>query len=248
MAAIIIFLLIFYFASFYAISKFSDKVLEWRERFRNRKNKNFHLEKEERDEMTVDEFLQQLKAKAAWQEKEPEAKKHMPIKTINSKIKPNMKTGKKSSNKKITLILICAMLIISIAFVITASTMQGQINQLKQERDAQIESKCAELKSSNDQLTKENDRLNKEYKEIKDAYNRLKNHHSIVIPMDSKGRPVVYSDIDGESSLYYIGNMNTKAYHTPKCGQLPEKSNQLLFLSKQSAENSGFYRCSKCNP
>ncbi len=38
----------------------------------------------------------------------------------------------------------------------------------------------------------------------------------------------------------YIGNKNTKTYHSEDCNGLPNKENQIIFNSKSDAENEGY--------
>ncbi|HHV27784.1 MAG TPA: MBL fold metallo-hydrolase [Tissierellia bacterium] len=44
----------------------------------------------------------------------------------------------------------------------------------------------------------------------------------------------------------YIGNKNTKIYHSPDCGSLPKEENQIIFKSKEEAEKEGFKPHEKC--
>lgn len=44
----------------------------------------------------------------------------------------------------------------------------------------------------------------------------------------------------------YIGNKNTKIYHSPDCGSLPKEENQIMFKSKEEAEKEGFKPHEKC--
>lgn len=54
------------------------------------------------------------------------------------------------------------------------------------------------------------------------------------------------TDINKEMS--YIGNKNSKVYHTTSCKSLPKQENQVKFKSKSEAEANGYKPCSICNP
>jgi competence protein ComEC len=45
---------------------------------------------------------------------------------------------------------------------------------------------------------------------------------------------------------YYIGNTNTKVYHSPDCNYLPKEENQIILKSKKEAEDKGFRPHEKC--
>lgn len=44
----------------------------------------------------------------------------------------------------------------------------------------------------------------------------------------------------------YIGNKNTKIYHSPDCNSLPKEENQMKFKSKEEAESKGYKLHEKC--
>ena len=46
----------------------------------------------------------------------------------------------------------------------------------------------------------------------------------------------------------YIGNINSKKYHLPDCGSLPDKENQAYFNTVKEAENAGYAPCGNCDP
>lgn len=46
----------------------------------------------------------------------------------------------------------------------------------------------------------------------------------------------------------YIGNKNSKKYHTDDCRSLPKEANRVYFSSKTEAESNGFTPCGSCNP
>lgn len=47
---------------------------------------------------------------------------------------------------------------------------------------------------------------------------------------------------------YYIGNKNTKVFHRPCCGHLPDKSNQVIFDTRKEAVDAGYRPCYFCEP
>lgn len=49
-----------------------------------------------------------------------------------------------------------------------------------------------------------------------------------------------------QSEESYIGNKNTKVYHSPNCGSLPKEENQIKFQSRKEAEKEGFKSHEKC--
>ncbi len=46
----------------------------------------------------------------------------------------------------------------------------------------------------------------------------------------------------------YIGNKNSKKYHSTSCGSLPYEENRAYFTSVQEAEEAGYTPCSFCDP
>ena len=51
-----------------------------------------------------------------------------------------------------------------------------------------------------------------------------------------------------EQKTYYIGNKNTKKFHTLDCYNLPKLENQIEFESSQQAVKEGYSPCKNCNP
>lgn len=45
---------------------------------------------------------------------------------------------------------------------------------------------------------------------------------------------------------YYVGNKNTKVYHSKDCGLLPKEENQIIFESIEEAEDSGYKSHKNC--
>lgn len=46
----------------------------------------------------------------------------------------------------------------------------------------------------------------------------------------------------------YIGNINSKKYHSPQCSSLPEEQNRVYFMTTEAAENAGYTPCGNCKP
>lgn len=55
-----------------------------------------------------------------------------------------------------------------------------------------------------------------------------------------------YSEDHQEAS--YIGNVNSKKYHSPDCGGLPEEKNRVYFTDRAAAEKAGYEPCGLCHP
>lgn len=59
----------------------------------------------------------------------------------------------------------------------------------------------------------------------------------------------VSEDTDTETGeTYYIGNVNSKAFHLPTCGNLPLEKNQVRFSSRSAAIAEGYHACDSCKP
>ena len=46
----------------------------------------------------------------------------------------------------------------------------------------------------------------------------------------------------------YIGNVNSKKFHTENCSSLPSESNSVYFDSRNEAVSEGYEPCGRCNP
>lgn len=46
----------------------------------------------------------------------------------------------------------------------------------------------------------------------------------------------------------YIGNINSKKYHSPECRSLPEEQNRVYFMTTEAAEKAGYTPCGNCRP
>ncbi|MCQ2439447.1 MAG: hypothetical protein MJ074_06770 [Oscillospiraceae bacterium] len=52
-----------------------------------------------------------------------------------------------------------------------------------------------------------------------------------------------------ESSTFsYIGNKNSKKFHSPSCSSLPDQSNRIYFDTRTDAISSGYDPCKRCWP
>lgn len=51
-----------------------------------------------------------------------------------------------------------------------------------------------------------------------------------------------------QKAANFIGNINSKKYHLPDCGSLPDKENQISFSTTDEAKNAGYAPCGNCNP
>lgn len=59
----------------------------------------------------------------------------------------------------------------------------------------------------------------------------------------------VSEDTDTETGeTCYIGNVNSKAFHLPTCGNLPLEKNQVRFSSRSAAIAEGYHACDSCKP
>lgn len=46
----------------------------------------------------------------------------------------------------------------------------------------------------------------------------------------------------------FVGNANSRKYHLPDCGSLPDKENQVYFSTIREAEKAGYAPCGNCDP
>ena len=52
-------------------------------------------------------------------------------------------------------------------------------------------------------------------------------------------------DVEGEED-YYIGNKNTKVFHSSNCKSLPKEENRVIFKTKEEAIKNGYKPHEKC--
>ncbi|MDO4486017.1 MAG: MBL fold metallo-hydrolase [Bacillota bacterium] len=46
----------------------------------------------------------------------------------------------------------------------------------------------------------------------------------------------------------YIGNVNSRKFHSPDCGGLPDEDNRVYFKTRDAAVKAGYDPCGRCNP
>ncbi len=63
----------------------------------------------------------------------------------------------------------------------------------------------------------------------------------------NKGK-VTPNSVENNVTGQYIGNKNSKKYHTISCGSLPYEENRVYFTSVQEAKGAGYTPCSFCKP
>ena len=95
----------------------------------------------------------------------------------------------------------------------------------------------------------------------KETLERLKKKGITILRTDEMGNIVISSDgdnikvlnqtVQGKNEIkdgqnYYIGNKNTKIYHSKDCSHLPKPENQVIFNSKEEAESNGYTPHENC--
>lgn len=56
------------------------------------------------------------------------------------------------------------------------------------------------------------------------------------------------SDTQAAKEYSYIGNVNSKKYHSIDCSSLPKEENRIYFITEEEAENAGYTPCGVCDP
>lgn len=56
------------------------------------------------------------------------------------------------------------------------------------------------------------------------------------------------SDTNAAHEYFYIGNVNSKKYHTLDCSSLPDENNRIYFITQEEAEDAGYIPCGRCDP
>ncbi|MCF6465892.1 ComEC/Rec2 family competence protein [Clostridium sp. Cult2] len=91
----------------------------------------------------------------------------------------------------------------------------------------------------------------------RETLNRLKEIDTYIMRTDELGNIVLVSDGNelthlGEATeksstqIEYLGNKNTKVYHSKDCNSLPKEENQIIFKSMKEAEENGYKPHDKC--
>lgn len=60
------------------------------------------------------------------------------------------------------------------------------------------------------------------------------------------GALTIPDDLEGTTATTYIGNVNSKKFHTPDCSNLPSEANRILFPSFEEATSAGYTPCGTC--
>lgn len=68
------------------------------------------------------------------------------------------------------------------------------------------------------------------------------------ITFNCEGKKADRPHVEEHEDANYIGNVNSKKYHSPDCGNLPKEENRVYFMSTEAAEKSGYTPCSNCDP
>lgn len=68
------------------------------------------------------------------------------------------------------------------------------------------------------------------------------------IDFNCEGKKPTRPHVEEQEEAKYIGNLNSKKYHDPDCGGLPEPDNRTYFTSIEAAEKAGYSPCGRCNP
>ena len=74
---------------------------------------------------------------------------------------------------------------------------------------------------------------------------------SIPTPIPVEPVKVVEQSVESTTEVSdgnYIGNKNSKIFHTTTCSSLPNENNRVYFNSKDEATNAGHRGCKRCNP
>lgn len=72
-------------------------------------------------------------------------------------------------------------------------------------------------------------------------------YHSIDCACDSRSGSGYFPAAAGCYD-FYIGNRNTKAFHSPFCAILPPMGNRIYFRTCDEAIAAGYWPCSECSP
>ncbi len=80
--------------------------------------------------------------------------------------------------------------------------------------------------------------------------------NGLVLDGDEKTHPSFATNtLEGSNAesakVIYVGNKNTKKYHTENCTyakKAKESDNEVIFNSKEEAEKEGYEACKVCNP
>lgn len=68
------------------------------------------------------------------------------------------------------------------------------------------------------------------------------------ITFNCEGKKAEQPHLEEYEDAAYIGNVNSKKYHSPDCGGLPKEENRAYFMSVEAAEEAGYTPCGNCEP
>lgn len=72
------------------------------------------------------------------------------------------------------------------------------------------------------------------------------NSSETAMPEAETNRAQQQPSVDEENA--YIGNLNSKKFHRPDCGSLPEEQNAVYFATREEALAQGYEACGRCHP
>ena len=55
-----------------------------------------------------------------------------------------------------------------------------------------------------------------------------------------------HTQVDGDCSYAYIGNLRSHKLHVPSCGSLPSGKNRVYFDTYEEAVSAGYTPCGNC--
>ncbi|MBE6553529.1 MAG: MBL fold metallo-hydrolase, partial [Ruminococcaceae bacterium] len=56
------------------------------------------------------------------------------------------------------------------------------------------------------------------------------------------------SDSSSATEYRYVGNVNSKKFHTLDCKNLPDETNRIWFTTREEAVTEGYSPCGNCDP
>ena len=68
------------------------------------------------------------------------------------------------------------------------------------------------------------------------------------ITFNCEGKKSERSHVKEYENAKYIGNINSRKYHFPDCGGLPNEENRIYFMDIQTAQEAGYEPCGRCHP
>ena len=72
------------------------------------------------------------------------------------------------------------------------------------------------------------------------------NSTASAMPEAEQNRTDVAPSVEEDGA--YVGNINSKKFHEPDCGSLPEEQNSVYFATRDEAVSQGYEPCGRCNP